>query len=357
MSTTSRGLVVVVDDDEQVRESVAMLLQLSGFTVNSFPGGREALAGLAEGRPEVILSDINMPGMTGIEFLGAFREQDKETPVILMTAYAELDMAVSAVKNGAYDFIIKPYQPHYLLHAIEKAAQFRRLRLLERTYTVELERTVAQRTAELAEALMQLKTLSIETIARLTSAAELRDEDTGHHISRIGLYAELLAARLGKDDDFRETIRVASAMHDVGKIGIPDAILLKPGALTPEEFTVIKSHTLIGEQILSGSTFPMLQMASCIALTHHERWDGGGYPRGLRQEDIPLEGRIVMLVDQYDALRSKRVYKPALTHEEVCRILREGDGRTMPEHFDPEVLAAFGAVADSFAEIFSRHQD
>ena len=357
MTETPRGLVVVVDDDAQVRESVAMLLQLSGFQVRAFPGGEAALAGLNEESAEVILSDINMPGMTGIEFLGRFRQRDRETPVILMTAYAELDMAVSAVKNGAYDFIIKPYQPHYLLHAIEKAAQYRRLRILERTYTEELERTVQQRTAELADALGQLKNLSIETIARLTAAAELRDEDTGHHISRIGMYAEQLALRLGREPAFVETIRVAAAMHDVGKIGIPDAILLKPAPLTPEEFAVIKSHTLIGEQILHGSTFPMLQMAAAIALTHHERWDGGGYPHGLQGENIPLEGRIVMLADQYDALRSKRVYKPAMGHDETCRILCSGDGRTMPEHFDPAVLAAFVAINGEFAGIFSRHRD
>jgi putative two-component system response regulator len=357
MSEMPRGMVVVVDDDAQVRDSVTMLLQISGFAVRSFPGGREALAGLAQEKAEVILSDINMPGMTGIELLGEIRQNDQETPVILMTAYAELNMAVSAVKNGAYDFIIKPYQPHYLLHTIEKAAQFRRLRILERTYTEELERTVQLRTAELAAALQQLKILSVETISRLTSAAELRDEDTGYHISRIGLYAEQLAIKLGQDAEFIETIRVASAMHDVGKIGIPDAILLKPAALSPEEFTIIKSHTLIGEQVLRGSTFPLLQMAAAIALTHHERWDGGGYPHGLKQLEIPLEGRIVMLADQYDALRSKRVYKPALSHQAVCDILCRGDGRTMPEHFDPAVLAAFTEVSEIFAEIFARHQD
>ncbi len=357
MSEMPRGMVVVVDDDAQVLDSVTMLLQISGFNVRPFSGGREALAGLAQEKAEVILSDINMPGMTGIELLGEIRQKDQETPVILMTAYAELNMAVSAVKNGAYDFIIKPYQPQYLLHTIEKAAQFRRLRILEQTYTEELERTVQQRTAEVAAALQQLKTLSIETISRLTSAAELRDEDTGYHISRIGLYAEQLAIKLGQDAEFIETIRVASAMHDVGKIGIPDAILLKPAALSLEEFAIIKSHTLIGEQVLRGSTFPLLQMAAAIALTHHERWDGDGYPHGLKQQEIPLEGRIVMLADQYDALRSKRVYKPALSHQEVCDILCRGDGRTMPEHFDPEVLTAFTEVSAVLAEIFARHQD
>jgi putative two-component system response regulator len=214
-----------------------------------------------------------------------------------------------------------------------------------------------QRTAELADALRRLKGMSMETIARLTAAAELRDEDTGKHISRIGHYASLLSREIGMDEDFIETIGVAGAMHDVGKIGVPDSVLLKPGKLTADEFEIIKSHSLIGEKILRGSEFPMLNMAASIALNHHERWDGSGYPNGLAGEAIPIEGRIIIIADQYDALRSARVYKPPYAHEESCRILCEGDGRTDPCHFDPRILTAFQKINREFERIFDANRD
>ncbi|HEX9078857.1 MAG TPA: HD domain-containing phosphohydrolase [Desulfuromonadaceae bacterium] len=356
MSPEPLGTIFIVDDDRYVLDSIATLLREYGFIVIPFDNGHEAVRRFAAEPVDLVLTDINMPGMTGIELLEKIRFLDHETPVLLMTAYADLDTAVLAIQKGAFDFIIKPYRPPYLIHAIEKGINYKRLTRIEKNYKRELEQTVEQRTAELYEALGKLTSMSREIVERLTAAAELRDEDTGQHISRIGKYTRQISLYLGLPADFVENITVASAMHDIGKIGIPDSILLKPGALTREEFAIIQQHTVIGEKILRGSAHDMLQMGAVIAATHHERWDGSGYPSGLAGSDIPMAGRIAILADQYDALRSQRVYKAALDHATACDIILKGDGRTMPGHFDPQVLAAFDAIKDTFAEIFESSQ-
>ena len=345
--------ILIVDDEAPIRTLLARLLGVHGFDCLSVGSASEARLLLATEQVSLILSDVNMPGESGLDFAREVSKDHPEIAIVMVTGLDDRHHAEAAVEHGVYGYVLKPFKPNELVINVVNALRRRTLEIENRGHRDRLEQTVLERTSTLRETISRLESsegemrrLREETIRRLSWAAEFRSQETGQHIVRMSLYCALLARLAGIDAERAELIRIASPMHDVGKIGIPDRILLKPGKLTGEERHIMESHAAMGHRILAGSNVELLELAALLALTHHERIDGAGYPHGLAGERIPIEGRIAAIADVFDALTSDRVYRPAFQPEEAREMMLDGRGT----QFDPRLLDLFlGAWHDVLA--------
>lgn len=340
------GSLLIVDDEAAIRRSLKRILAGAGYDCLEASDVDQAIEILESESIALVLSDIRMAGRSGIELVEHIAEIEPETVCITVTAIDNTEVAVDALAKGAYAYVVKPFDMTEILIQVQSALRRRELEISQ------LERQ--QRLEEKVRAQTDLLRKSREEIAlRLISASQYRDTETGAHIRRLGLYSAKMAELLGMDQDSIDMLRVAAPMHDVGKIGIPDSILLKPGKLTDDEFEQMKKHTVIGASILRGSNVPLLELARTIALQHHERWNGTGYPHGLAGEEIAIEARMVAVADVFDALTHDRVYKKAWPVEKALQLIEDERG----EHFDPEIADLFLQHADVMKQIREAHPE
>jgi putative two-component system response regulator len=363
--------IMIVDDEPLNIKILRRLLELEGFsrfiTTTESP---TAISLVRQEQPDVVLLDLMMPYVSGLDILTELRSDPEISfiPVVILTAVTDRETRIRAVELGATDFLNKPVDASELLPRVRNVLAVKGFQDQLRNYNHDLEAAVHQQTAELEKSHRDL-------VRCLAQAAEYRDDDTGHHVLRVGRYARLIGEALGFDAKTLDTLEQAALLHDIGKIGIPDAVLLKPGKLTEDEFAIMRKHANFGKRILARcspdeektirrhaevgahilevGTSQLLDMARIIAITHHERWDGKGYPLGLKGEDIPLVGRIVAAADVFDALSSRRCYKEPFPLDKCFEIMREQRGA----QFDPAVLDAFFAAREQIIFVQLQYAD
>jgi putative two-component system response regulator len=340
----TRATVLVVDDDRRVRESTGRILTKANYRVVEAASTDEARALWSRHHPEIALVDLELGGEPGSALFDEPWVRGLETAIVVLTGSDDVDAASASFEHGASGYVVKPFTPNELLMQISSALRRRDLERSVADHVVELERKVIESTTGISALRAQVEHITLgssladeEIVRHLSSAVCLRDDDTGRHIERVGVTAAALADWRGFVVDPAPAIRLAAAMHDVGKIGIPDWVLLKPGRLTADERTIIERHCELGHALLSGSDSPVLKLAASVALNHHERWDGGGYPNRRRGDDIPLEARITSVADVFDALTRDRVYRAAMPVDTAVDVMVRDRGGL----FDPQLVDLF----------------
>lgn len=322
--------ILLVDDEIDICNTLSHHLTLEGYQCDIALSANNAYELLEKSSYHLIISDIRMPDISGLEMLEQVKTKYPECAVIMMTAMNDRDTAVLALETGAYGYITKPFKSNELIINVVNGLRRRRLEFMMHSHTQELEERIRHQSQDIEN--------SHEEIAlRLIEAQSVRHDETGAHVRRIGLYAEAMARAMGMSKSDVNILRLAAPMHDVGKIGISDSILLKPGGLTDGEYELMKQHTIIGARILSGSEMPLLKVAREIAIAHHEHWDGQGYPRGISGEKIPAVARIVSILDVYDALVNHRIYRRAMTDKDALDLIKDG----LEKQFDPQIYDIF----------------
>lgn len=338
--------ILLVDDDQQSLDLIEGMLTPQNYEVLKCGDGKAAVEIAKKEKLDLILLDILMPGMSGYETATLIKSQKTVPIIIMVTALRENEDLLKGLESGADEFISKPFRREELLLRVKNMLKLRE-------YQNELEDMVEKRTKKMHKALELAAEAHKEVISRLLLAAEYRDDATGNHVIRVGKYSRIIAFRMNLGVKFFDEIEIISQMHDIGKIGIPDKILLKPDKLNREEFEIMKTHTLIGARILANGTSTLIDMAYKVALTHHERWDGAGYPNGKKGDAIPIEGRIVALADAFDELTSNRPYRKAFSWERSLEIIENEKGT----HFDPQVVDAFLKCLEEIGAIYGKFQD